>query len=695
MPVPGHIRVTEGDQAIFQEVLRSLESHHPAKAEKDILEHIREHFGLPRDIMLWPKSLVEKGVSTESFLDFVLHLMAPFVEMVLGLYGFFSKFVSTTGGRTTHFQITGEGHGGALNFPDVDFPRKVQWIQTWAEVQTQAVSIDWGRIANALIIDNGIFYGRVRDVRLLQSFIIARREGRLSLELRAAADRICEVLRRAVRAWFMMQRTKNLAETINVQPRWVRRAFVPALHSEMVQRGMMRPSDNYRYNVGVDVELALAGGARGYRRDEVFIDPDGAEVIELEGEAQDGRRDWKVDAAVFFIALWGLDEESFKNVAGLLTAHEDRDDLLRGDELDVSGRQLAGELVADLEAAIVPEGPKEKSIEEVRKKLEILLLPYWKDRWFLYEVWTLCFPLAEALSLNGGVELLGIKTIGDGDIQGTTWDLPTQKARLPVARLSGANSESSLLVWFQRETRSLTGRRNIEPDIRITLPWDPYADFLILECKDRVKFRRRAAKVVGQTYLDGSAAKVVWIVNYEDSTRQENNAIELQEQDGRQLGIAYNFRPGSISQSIRDSLNGILKRQLGLPQKAAQPKDHYLIIDASGSMDQKILPNLPLLRQLPQGLGGVYSWCDEVKRIPPENLAVIAPEGRLQGSGKENGVVLAEFASSLPENAWFTLITDETGKKSLESYLVPLKSPLQDPHYTIMISGRALELILL
>src|SRR5262249_38781688 len=157
--------------------------------------------------------------------------------------------------------------------------------------------------------------------------------------------------------------------------------------------------------------------------------------------------------------------------------------------------------------------------------LEIVLLPYWKDRWFLYEVWSLTLALAEATSMGAQVDLLGVEPIPNEDVSGTNWNLPTQKAREPVARLSQPDNE--LLVWFQRETETATG--HIEPDIRITRSAGAYDDLLILECKDRGNFGKGKADPVAQNYLDGSKAKTVWIVDYEDRPSKNQQTSELTE----------------------------------------------------------------------------------------------------------------------------------------------------------------------
>src|SRR5580765_6923888 len=82
------IRIASGDRAIFQEVLTSLEGHRPSKSEKDILDKIRERFDLSDNVNEWPDVLVNERHSIESFLQFVLEQLGPFVEMVIELYRF-------------------------------------------------------------------------------------------------------------------------------------------------------------------------------------------------------------------------------------------------------------------------------------------------------------------------------------------------------------------------------------------------------------------------------------------------------------------------------------------------------------------------------------------------------------------------------------------------------------------------------
>jgi hypothetical protein len=53
------IRITKGDREIFQDIFLSLESHRPAKSEKDILDEVARHFGLPTERKVSPDQVAD------------------------------------------------------------------------------------------------------------------------------------------------------------------------------------------------------------------------------------------------------------------------------------------------------------------------------------------------------------------------------------------------------------------------------------------------------------------------------------------------------------------------------------------------------------------------------------------------------------------------------------------------------------
>lgn len=654
-----NIRESKGDWQIFHDILLSLESTRAAKSENDILNVIQKEFDLPVNRKTWPDVLVKQGTPVERVLDVVFEQLGPFVQMVVEIYRFLSDWVSTAGGRTTHFEIKTEDMNFRLEFPNVDLPKRVKWIEELARLQTRLVKVNWEYISRALIIDNGIFYGRVRDFRLIQSLIIGRREGTLSNEARNVADRIYQNLKSAVNAWWLSYRAANQSSPPRRQ-RWIAKVFVPQLHQLLVQQGLIpRNAEEWSSNVGIDVEAVLSADGPSLNERDVFTDPN--EAI-IEDTSDDRDRIASVKAALFFVTLYRLNDAAFRRVASVLNYHEERSGTLKGSELNSRASDLGEELLRELEGAIVPTGDVEETVKRINRKIEILLLPYWKDRWFLYEVWVLILPLIEGASLGSRIELLGIETIANQNVEGTSWNLPTQKARNPVASLSGPRDGAKLLVWFQRETRSLSANRNIEPDVRITKATPTYDDLLILECKDRVKFRRSSMAKVAQLYLDGSLASRVWMINYEDVPTTNHDSVELDVIDNRIRGIAYNFKPGS-TEAVRRSIRALLDSELSPPRPLT-----YLIIDISGSMRGKRLP--PLTTFGPNDVNPaakVLLWSDSLREVLFDDVADAQYIDELNITGAERPELIAQFAASLPAEAPLTIVTDPSGKMTVES----------------------------
>ena len=660
------IRITEDPESVFDEVLRSLESHRPSKAETDILDAIRKEFRLPRNRSSWPRLLASQ-TTVEAFLSYALVQLTPFVEMLLDIYRFLSHYVSTTGGRTSHFEIDSDALSQAWRFDNVDFPRRVRWITAWTEVNIEHVVIDWPEIGDLLRNDNGIFYGTIDDVRILQSLIIARREGELCPELRRIGDEISGVLRRVGSAWYR-QASSEQSDDFSDTRGWRLETFVPDLHSFLVGEGTVDSNLLGTLNVAVDLDAVFRSGGQPKSTDQVFGDvkPEGYRTLEaVVGEDRVLGRD--VEAAVFFCALWALDDESFRQVAGLLTAHEERSDLLRGSELSERGEQLGRQLMNQLEHAIEPTGDRESVQEMTRRKIDLLLLPYWKDRWFLFEVWTLLQPLRHALALGARIDLVGLKPIRNPGVMGETWNLPTQKARNPVARIRAENG-NSLLVWFQRETRRLDGSRKMEPDVRLTLPWSPFPDILIIECKDRVRFGGKTVRNLARGYLTGSTARCVWIVNYErQPKRGDKESLEAAE-DERCLGFAYEFRPNEIGSAFESSLDRFLREHLHIwPDEPDDPLlNEWLIIDVSGSMDGKDLSHLDEVQRFASAPASrLKLWAAEVADASDEQRSAIFDSRVVRGAGMGTSVecisALEAFAAALPEDAEITLVTDASG----------------------------------
>jgi hypothetical protein len=292
----------------------------------------------------------------------------------------------------------------------------------------------------------------------------------------------------------------------------------------------------------------------------------------------------------------------------------------------------------------------------------------------------LILPLIEAASLGSQIELFGIEAIANEDVEGTSWNLPTQKARNPVASLSGPRDSAKLLVWFQRETRSRSAEHNIEPDIRITKATSGYDDLLILECKDRVKFRKSSMANVAQLYLDGSLASRVWMVNYEDVPAASQERMELDVIEDRIRGIAYHFKPGT-TEVVRRSIRELLEAELSPPRPLT-----YLIIDISGSMRGRRLPSLTTFgRDAVNPAAKVLLWSDSLAEVSFDDVAHADSMDQLQISGAEEPELIAQFAASLPTRAPLTVITDASGKTAVESSVLGANSEIGGHPVTFIV----------
>jgi hypothetical protein len=686
------LRLTEQPVEIFQMVLRSLETHRPAKAEHELLDEIRERYLLSGNAKLWPSELIKKRISVDEFLKFVLDRLSPFVDMILEIYDFLHAYASTSGGKTQHFAIESEDLSKPWSFDVSKLPKQIRWIQGWMDMRVEEIVVHWETISDCLIIDNGIFYGTVEKKRLIQSLIIARRNGSISLDLLSFGDQIYETIKRAARAWYhgMANEIRNAGRD-HVEGLQLR-IYLPSIDADFLDTRKVTSGNERRGYVAIDLECALENERGSYAAADVFLATgSGLEVGELLPALD---RNWSVQAAVFFCALWGLEEHSFQRIAGLLTNHESRGDLLQAADLDRHGAQLGKLVIERLAGAITPTGEMTHAREFGKRRLEILLLPYWKDRWFLFEVWTLIQVLRQGKRIGADVKLQDIHTVADPNILGAAWHLPTQKATKPVAVLSSA--ENVLLVWFQRETRRTDSAKNMEPDIRLTTAAVPDVDVAIVECKDRIKFAGAKSDAVVESYLTGSLARLVWLVNYENDSRERSRTGR---HDGQSFGIVNGFRPHAISVDFSMSLDAIIREHLKLERDdpSLSPDVSFLIIDASGSMDGKVLPDSEIVRNsLSKGHGFVKLWTGSVADVDAQKWRELSgSRARINGADAEDGRALESFARSLAEGAKLTVITDASGRDHLLTHGAADNPNSSDQRYLYTIGGKPLDIIVI
>ncbi len=229
--------------------------------------------------------------------------------------------------------------------------------------------------------------------------------------------------------------------------------------------------------------------------------------------------------------------------------------LARVEDLAVSYRQRLDRV------APVVEEMRETVLEE--RLLEFLLLPFWKHRWFLYELWTLVLALDTA-GRHWRLELEGLEETAPGVIE---WRLPGGTATRPVAAVG--TGEKRALCWTQRKTYHPGTGEGLEPDLRITTVSPGYHDLAIIENKDRRKPPGREMEEIARRYVEGTCAESFWLVNYDTFSvgleRLESRWPE------RRVHVVSEFRPGQVPEDFRQELETILTRHLGPPATSATP----------------------------------------------------------------------------------------------------------------------------
>lgn len=215
-------------------------------------------------------------------------------------------------------------------------------------------------------------------------------------------------------------------------------------------------------------------------------------------------------------------------------------------------------------------------VDLLEQVIDEVMLPFWRHRWRLYEVWALVM-LLRSVPADASVALSNVVDRPD-EPGAVDWILPHGKASNAVAAIKGGTRE--LQVWFQYESEVPGG--HIEPDIRVRYG---EADVFVFELKDRRSGSLAAARRVATTYARGTPAAVVWLTNYmrfggeRGKPRPTVGGVrERRSVDGTDVWIADELRPGDVPREFEESFHGVLRSLIG---------GWSLLVDVSGSMYQR------------------------------------------------------------------------------------------------------------
>lgn len=218
--------------------------------------------------------------------------------------------------------------------------------------------------------------------------------------------------------------------------------------------------------------------------------------------------------------------------------------------------------------------------EIVKKIIEFVKLPYWKHRWYIYELWTL-IEIVNSMSSLGELRLNTYEKENCVEIK-----IPKANAREPIGEISTQNG--IVEIWYQRKTYNPITGKGIEPDIRISLKNDDILpqDLVIIENKDRKKMQGSHVDKVIEKYIRASTAKYLFILNYESYLRNDlKNKINCKEINNKKVYVLPLFKPSNFDAisffkyKIYETLSSVSEFK-----KRFQENEIHILMDISSSM---------------------------------------------------------------------------------------------------------------
>ncbi len=217
---------------------------------------------------------------------------------------------------------------------------------------------------------------------------------------------------------------------------------------------------------------------------------------------------------------------------------------------------------------------------------KVLNLPFWKYRWYVYEIWTTCIVIG---SLDG----YNLKLCA-----GTDGVLPLIRGKeSKVAKFKDDKSEEFTILAQARTTiLGIPGRKEIMPDLRIVkYPYkEPQNTYLIIECKQRRSMQVSDLQRNIFLYEHGAPKSLKNIfVNYDIFPKLSAKF--------KRTEVISEFQPRNITgvKKFENSIKNLLISNKIMPPQGK--KINVVLMDVSGSMsghysDGRILFDLEKLK---------------------------------------------------------------------------------------------------
>jgi hypothetical protein len=529
------------------------------KEEKELLDGVFKALGVQRR---WKKKPVAdailKGPGFEPFLLEVLSAVRPFALMLRDVYTFLNRAETVTRRRASIFRVSAANAAAKLDFSLDHFPREListltEGVRKTAVVELRFPGIEPARKAG---LDNPVEWDRLaanaawRDIspcwdqdffdfddRNLPNFhrTLSFARATMPADDEAAWARLVEIVEPLLDRLAAIVVCANSIRPLELRETYLGRQkeefhFQPTLpeprfhrvRCEEARSVLEFPTKSQHIN---EMHRTVLDELRGH----LYSMAVAVHFFRDERVRKDNPDGWR-----------GQELSLFPGPDGYLARVED---------LAASYRQKL-----DRVAPVV-----EELTETVLEKrlLEFLLLPFWKNRWFLYELWTVVLAL-EGASRHWTLELEGLEETAPGVIE---WQLPGGTAARPVAAIG--KGEQRALCWTQRKTYHPGTGEGLEPDLRFTTERPSYHDLMIVENKDRRKPPGPEMEEIARRYVEGTCTESLWLVNYDSFTASLDH-LEHSWPD-RKVHVVSRFRPGTIPADFQQELETILAQHLGQP----------------------------------------------------------------------------------------------------------------------------------
>jgi hypothetical protein len=294
----------------------------------------------------------------------------------------------------------------------------------------------------------------------------------------------------------------------------------------------------------------------------------------------------------------------------------------------------------------------EQETQRLVDVVDRVLLPFWRHRWRLVEVWSILWTIDTIPEACRPVPVLA----GRDDSPGTfSWILPGGAATQPVAVTEGARR--ALSVWFQLATPLSVGdaayykQDHIEPDVRVRDNSAPMPrDVVVVELKDRYLAAGSAEKRVGRMYAT-TGANVVCVANYSPfRSRTLRGNLYTESIGPSTIYLVDGFKPGSVPPALTEAIRHAI---------ADDPID--VLVDVSDSMDgSRLAVTLGKLPTIPESRW--FRWAANFEEAEDREAASSAP---LHGATDLRQAVTAYEGLGTARAA--IIVTDDGGQTQFES----------------------------